>query len=322
MKFAGIIAEYDPFHNGHAWQLAQAKALGAERVAVAMSCSLVQRGALPLLPEAVRTRSALTCGADLVFALPAPCACAGAEAFARAGVRILAAAGCDALVFGAETPDAALLMEAARVLCSEAYRTALKQQLAAGARSFAAARQAAVQALCPAGVEFIASHPMAGRETSSVEHAAEVNFAPANFIVTPTEKNTPEAVQWARELAEVLGFKHICTLTVQEHDRMIGYVSQLCHAIAVSLMCANDNTSLCEYTGDSFRDLTRIARINDKMWAELFLWNKENLISEIDQFSGALNEMRNALVADDREKLEEMFRLSTQRRAAFDKKAP
>ena len=179
-----------------------------------------------------------------------------------------------------------------------------------------------VQQMLPEGVEFIASHPMAGRETSSVERAAEVNFAPANFIVTPTEKNTPEAIQWARELAEVLGFKHICTLTVQEHDRMIGYVSQLCHAIAVSLMCANDNTSLCEYTGDSFRDLTRIARINDKMWAELFLWNKENLISEIDQFSGALNEMRNALVADDREKLEEMFRLSTQRRAAFDKKAP
>ena len=149
MKFAGIIAEYDPFHNGHAWQLAQAKALGAEHVAVAMSCGLTQRGALPLLPEAVRVQAALQCGADLIFALPAPCACAGAEAFARAGVRILAAAGCDALVFGAETPDAALLMEAARVLCSAAYRTELKQQLAAGARSFAAARQAAVEALCP-----------------------------------------------------------------------------------------------------------------------------------------------------------------------------
>ena len=141
MKFAGIIAEYDPFHNGHAWQLAQAKALGAERVAVAMSCSLVQRGALPLLPEAVRTRSALTCGADLVFALPAPCACAGAEAFARAGVALLAAAGCDGLVFGAETPDAALLMEAAELLDSGSYRAALKAQLAGGARSFAAARQ-------------------------------------------------------------------------------------------------------------------------------------------------------------------------------------
>ena len=78
MKLAGIIAEYDPFHNGHAWQLAQARARGAERVAVAMSCGLTQRGALPLLPEAVRVRAALTCGADFVFALPAPCAGAGA----------------------------------------------------------------------------------------------------------------------------------------------------------------------------------------------------------------------------------------------------
>ena len=177
-----------------------------------------------------------------------------------------------------------------------------------------------IQELCPEGVEFIASHPMAGRETSSVEHAAEVNFAPANFIITPTQRNTPEAIQWVRELAEVLGFRHICTLTVQEHDRMIGYVSQLCHAIAVSLMCANDNTDLCEYTGDSFRDLTRIARINDKMWAELFLWNRENLIAEIDQFSASLTQLRQALEDGDREDLEAMFRLSTQRRAAFDPK--
>ena len=177
-----------------------------------------------------------------------------------------------------------------------------------------------IQTLCPPGVEFIASHPMAGRETSSVEHAAEVNFAPANFIITPTEKNTPEGIAWVTELAQVLGFEHICTLSVQEHDRMIGYVSQLCHAIAVSLMCANDNTSLCEYTGDSFRDLTRIARINETMWSELFLWNKENLIAEIAQFDEALHQLRSALEAGDREGLEEMFRLSTQRRAAFDKK--
>ena len=149
MKFAGIIAEYDPFHNGHAWQLQQAKALGAQRVAVAMSCGLTQRGALPLLPENVRVQAALTCGADLVFALPAPYACSGAECFARAGVQLLAAAGCDALGCGAETPDAALLMEAARVLSGAEYRTALKARLAAGARSFAAARQAAVEAVCP-----------------------------------------------------------------------------------------------------------------------------------------------------------------------------
>ena len=150
MKFAGIIAEYDPFHNGHAWQLARARALGGgQPVAVALSCGLTQRGAVPLLPERVRVQAALACGADLVFALPAPYACAGAEAFARAGVSLLAAAGCSGLVFGAETPDAARLLQAARVLAGEDYRAALKAALAAGARSFAAARQAAVETLRP-----------------------------------------------------------------------------------------------------------------------------------------------------------------------------
>ena len=177
-----------------------------------------------------------------------------------------------------------------------------------------------VQQMLPEGVEFIASHPMAGRETSGVAHSAEVNFAPANFIITPTAKNPPEAIEWCRTLARTLGFARISVLSPAEHDHMIGYVSQLCHAIAVSLMCASDNTELAKYTGDSFRDLTRIARINDKMWAELFLWNKDNLISEIDMFSDALATMRQKLVDDDREGLEKMFRLSTERRKAFDKK--
>ena len=145
-----------------------------------------------------------------------------------------------------------------------------------------------VQAALPEGAEFIASH-QAG-------------------------------IDWCHALAEELGFKRITILTPAEHDYMIGYVSQLCHAIAVSLMCASDNTELAKYTGDSFRDLTRIAHINDKMWAELFLWNKDNLISEIDMFSDALQSMREKLVQDDREGLEEMFRLSTERRSAFDKK--
>ena len=144
-----------------------------------------------------------------------------------------------------------------------------------------------VQAALPEGVEFIASHPMAGRETSGIAHSAEVNFAPANFIITPTEKNSQAGIDWCRDLAAELGFKRISVLTPAEHDHMIGYVSQLCHAIAVSLMCASDNSELANYTGDSFRDLTRIAHINDKMWAELFLWNKDNLISEIDMFESA-----------------------------------
>lgn len=160
MDFAGIIAEYDPFHSGHGWQLEAARQMGARHVAVAMSCGMTQRGAPPLLPEPVRTQAALTAGASLVFALPAPWAMSGAESFARAGVSLLAAAGCDTLVFGAETPDADLLTRTARVLASPAYRKALKEQLAAGARSFAAARQAAVERICPgAGLADLLDRP-------------------------------------------------------------------------------------------------------------------------------------------------------------------
>ena len=130
----------------------------------------------------------------------------------------------------------------------------------------------------------------------------------------------PKLSPGVRELARTLGFARISTLSPAEHDRMIGYVSQLCHAIAVCLMCASDNTELARYTGDSFRDLTRIARINATMWAELFLWNKDNLIGEIDMFETALTALRERLVSGDREGLEEMFRLSTRRRAAFDTK--
>ena len=172
----------------------------------------------------------------------------------------------------------------------------------------------------PEGVEFIGSHPMAGKEVSGVTNAHLVDFAPANFIITPTEKNTEAGLTFAWSLAETLGFQHITTLTPAEHDQMIGYVSQLTHAIAVSLMCASDNGRLAEYTGDSFRDLTRIARINAQMWAELFLWNRDNLMKEIDQFEGALTRLRACLENGDREGLEAMFRLSTQRRAVFDKK--
>ncbi len=89
MDFTGIIAEYDPFHNGHAAQLAAVRAAGAQCIAVCMSSGAVQRGGVPILPESVRVRAALDAGADLVVALPAPYACATAEQFAAAGVRIL-----------------------------------------------------------------------------------------------------------------------------------------------------------------------------------------------------------------------------------------
>lgn len=148
MKFAGIITEYDPFHNGHAAQLAAARRAGAECIAVCMSSGAVQRGGVPILPDAVRARAALEAGADLVVALPAPYACATAERFAAAGVSLLAALGCDTLVFGAETPDAVLLQQAAALLQREELQPLLRQKLSAG-MTYAAARAEAAEELVP-----------------------------------------------------------------------------------------------------------------------------------------------------------------------------
>lgn len=168
--------------------------------------------------------------------------------------------------------------------------------------------------------EFIAAHPMAGRELSGVENSDEKIFQNANYIVTPTDKNTEDAIEWCRRLGMILGFSHIAILTPEEHDEMIAFVSQLTHCIAVSLMTCNQNPHLSEYTGDSFRDLTRIARINDRMWSELFLVNKDALLKEMDAFLTELQDMREMLVRNDEEGLRKKMRLSTERRALFDKK--
>lgn len=177
-----------------------------------------------------------------------------------------------------------------------------------------------IQGFLRPDVEFIASHPMAGREVSGVEYADCAMFRPANFILVPTERNTPRGLAFAQGLAETLGFAHITRLSPAEHDKMIGYVSQLTHAIAVSLMNATDNTHLAEYTGDSFRDLTRIAKINEDLWSELFFANKENLIAEIDQFAASLEGLKRALADGDEAELKRLFRQSTARRRLFDKK--
>lgn len=148
MEFAGIITEYDPFHNGHAAQLAAVRRAGARCIAVCMSSGAVQRGGVPILPETVRVRAALAAGADLVVALPAPYACATAEQFAAAGVYLLAALGCDTLAFGAESPDADRLMTAADLLLGKKIQPLIREKLGQG-MTYAAARAEAAEALAP-----------------------------------------------------------------------------------------------------------------------------------------------------------------------------
>ena len=176
-----------------------------------------------------------------------------------------------------------------------------------------------VQSILREDVEFIAAHPMAGRERSGVEYSDPTVFIGANYIVTPTVRNTPEAITACKQLGEILGFSRISELSVEEHDKMIAFLSQLTHCIAVSLMNANETPNLEKYTGDSFRDLTRIAKINDRMWSELFIMNKKALLSEMDSFIKAFCEFRDLIEAEDTEKMREKMRASTKRRALFDK---
>ncbi len=175
-----------------------------------------------------------------------------------------------------------------------------------------------VQAMLRQDVEFVAAHPMAGRETLGVRSADDRIFRGANYIVTPTDKNTPAAIAACEELGRLLGFSSISRLTPEQHDEMIGFVSQLTHCIAVALMTCNDIQHLERYTGDSFRDLTRIAKINDEMWSELFLDNRQALLAQMDQFSAQLHRLRDLLEQQDREGMRDMMRASTARRKALE----
>ena len=176
-----------------------------------------------------------------------------------------------------------------------------------------------VQDILRDDVEFIAAHPMAGREVCGVQNSTDAIFKGANYIVVPTEKNTMGAIELCRDLGEKLGFRQVSELSVTMHDKMIAFLSQLTHCIAVSLMCANNTPDLEYYTGDSFRDLTRIAKINDEMWSELFLDNREALLTEMERFRTSFDELYEKIKSGDRDGMREMMRLSTERRKRFDK---
>lgn len=177
-----------------------------------------------------------------------------------------------------------------------------------------------IQEMLRPDVEFIAAHPMAGREVSGVENSTDKMFVGANYIVTPTEKNTQGAIQTCLELGRLLGFSNVTTLSPEEHDEMIGFLSQLTHCIAITLMTCNDKENMEKFTGDSFRDLTRIARINDIMWSELFVANKAALLEQMTLFIDKFNELKTMLETEDVDSMRAMMRHSTERRALFDKK--
>jgi prephenate dehydrogenase len=176
-----------------------------------------------------------------------------------------------------------------------------------------------IQNMLPPMVEFISAHPMAGREVYGIDNSDERIFYGANYLVVPTNRNTDEGIEACKRIGEILGFGRISEISPENHDEMIGFVSQLTHCIAVSLMNCYEQERLERYTGDSFRDLTRIAKINENMWSELFLLNKDALLAQMELFRKHFDDLYNYLKADDREGMKEMMRISTERRKQFDK---
>lgn len=168
-------------------------------------------------------------------------------------------------------------------------------------------------------ISFVAHHPMAGKEVYGVENSDKSMFLNANFIVTQTKSSTIESINVVKEIGRILNFKNIVELSKEEHDEMIGFLSQLTHCIAVSLMSCKDSKHLVQYTGDSFRDLTRIAKINENMWSELFLLNKDELLSQMDLFLDKFNSLKTSIENNDINAMKEIMRVSTKRREYFDK---
>lgn len=177
-----------------------------------------------------------------------------------------------------------------------------------------------IQEMLRDDVEFIAAHPMAGREVCGVENSNDAIFNGANYIVVPTDKNTPDAIKLCEDLGWELGFADVSILSPDAHDEMIAFLSQLTHCIAVALMCATDNPDMIRYTGDSFRDLTRIAKINDEMWSELFIANRPALLREMNRYRRSFELLYEYIAIGDREGIRDMMRTSTQRRKEFERK--
>ena len=164
-------------------------------------------------------------------------------------------------------------------------------------------------------VEFVFTHPIAGKETSGVKNSDEAIFQGANFVITPTKWNTEEALNVITILAKQMGFSSVTQISDVSHDDIIAFTSQLTHAIALSLVNSDDekyDTSL--FIGDSYKDLTRIAQINDDLWAELFIKNKDFLLKHINKFEKELDILKDTIKVKDKDALKELMRSATRKR--------
>lgn len=165
-----------------------------------------------------------------------------------------------------------------------------------------------IEKVLPAGVDFVGGHPMAGREVGGYQSSTDTLFERASYLITPTKANKPESIALVREMAEYIGCGHVVTTTPEEHDAVIAYTSQLMHVVAVAL-CNNPMIERSAFfSAGSLRDCTRVAVINETMWSELFLENKDALRARIREMQKNLQDVADALEDEDKETLEEIMK--------------
>ncbi|MGL4109208.1 prephenate dehydrogenase [Clostridium sp. LP20] len=173
--------------------------------------------------------------------------------------------------------------------------------------------------ILPKDIDFVFGHPMAGREKKGIDFATNKVFKGANYIITPIEGNKEENIKMIEEIALNIGFRRVRRITPELHDEMIGFTSQLPHTMAVALINSDEEgRDTGSFIGDSYRDLTRIANINEELWSELFLGNKHNLLKAINNFELELDLIKKAIYEDDKETLVKFFRKSSKRREKLD----
>lgn len=167
------------------------------------------------------------------------------------------------------------------------------------------------------GLHYVGGHPMAGREVSGYRSSTATLYKGASMLLVPTETSPTEVVEAVKELFIRLGFSQIVTTTPQHHDRMIAYTSQLCHLISSAYVKSRAETEHKGYSGGSYRDLTRVAYLNETMWTELFLENAPALVPEIDEMIGHLMEYREAIANREEEELFRLLKEGRERKERF-----
>lgn len=167
---------------------------------------------------------------------------------------------------------------------------------------------AAEKSLEGKGVNFLGCHPMAGREFWGFAYSVDNLFDKASFIMTPTEKTPPEVVETIREFALGIGFAGCVTATPREHDEVIAFTSQLAHVVSSAYIKSPSLLKQAGFSAGSFKDLTRVAKLNEDMWTSLFLLNREPLLFEVEHIIAALTDYRDAIRDSDADKLHALLK--------------